>query len=241
MTMPCGGKVQCVVRSFDLEFVLSSITRKHTMSIADLRKDYCRASLSEEDVDPDPILQFNKWFGEALAAQVAEPNAMSVSTADANGRPSSRILLIKGVDASGFTWFTNYESRKAQDLRQNPQAALLFYWTELERQVRIEGRVERVSDAESDAYFHSRPLGSRIGAHASAQSRPLAARGELEDRVARLAQELGNEPPRPPYWGGYRLVPDYLEFWQGRPSRLHDRIAYTLQADGSWKRQRLQP
>jgi len=211
------------------------------MSIADLRKDYCRASLSETDVDPDPIAQFNKWFGEAIAAEVAEANAMSVSTASAGGRPSSRILLIKGVDARGFTWFTNYESRKAADLSENPQAALLFYWIELERQVRIEGRVERVGDDENDAYYHSRPLGSRIGAHASAQSRPLASRAELEERVARLALELGEQPPRPPNWGGYRLVPDYLEFWQGRPSRLHDRIAYTLQADGSWKRQRLQP
>ncbi len=211
------------------------------MSIADLRKDYCRASLSEEDVDPDPLLQFSKWFEEALAAQVAEPNAMSLSTVDASGRPSSRIVLIKGVDAGGFTWFTNYESRKGQDLHQHPQAALLFYWTELERQVRIEGRVERVSEQESDAYFHSRPLGSRIGAHASAQSQPLAARSELEERVVRLAQELGNDPPRPAHWGGYRLVPDYVEFWLGRPARLHDRIVYTLQADGSWKRQRLQP
>lgn len=211
------------------------------MSIADLRKDYCRASLSEEDVHPDPVLQFKKWFNEALVAEVAEANAMSVSTATPQGRPSSRILLLKGVDARGFTWFTNYESRKAQDLDQNPQAALLFYWIELERQVRIEGRVERVSDEESDAYFHSRPLGSRIGAHASAQSRPLPQRAELEQRVARLALELGDQPARPPYWGGYRLVPDYMEFWQGRPSRLHDRIAYTLQADGNWKRQRLQP
>lgn len=211
------------------------------MSIADLRKDYCRASLSEEDVDPNPIAQFNKWLGEAIAAQVAEANAMSVSTVSASGRPSSRIVLIKGVDERGFTWFTNYESRKGRDLGENPQAALLFYWIELERQVRIEGRVERVSDVENDAYFHSRPLGSRIGAHASAQSRPLPHRAQLEERVARLAAQYGEQPPRPPHWGGYRLVPEYLEFWQGRPSRLHDRIAYVLQADGTWMRQRLQP
>lgn len=211
------------------------------MSIADLRKDYCRASLSEEDVHPDPIAQFSKWLNEAISAQVAEANAMCVSTVSASGRPSSRILLIKDVDSRGITWFTNYESRKGQELNQNPQAAVLFYWIELERQVRIEGRVERISDEESDKYFHSRPLGSRIGAVASAQSRPLASRAELEERVAKLAQELGEQPPRPPQWGGYRLVPDYLEFWQGRPSRLHDRIVYTKLENGSWTRQRLQP
>ena len=211
------------------------------MSIADLRKDYCRASLSEQDVDPDPIVQFSKWLHEAMTAEVAEANAMSLSTVSAAGRPSSRIVLIKGVDTRGFTWFTNYESRKGLDLQANPFAALLFYWIELERQVRIEGRVERVSEAESEAYFHSRPLGSRIGAHASAQSRPLERRAALEERVAQLTQQYGEQPPRPAYWGGYRLVPDYLEFWQGRASRLHDRIAYRLQADGSWTRQRLQP
>ena len=210
-------------------------------SIADLRKDYCHASLTETDTLADPTEQFLKWFNEALAAEVPEANAMSVSTADANGRPSSRILLIKDVDQRGFTWFTNYESRKGHDLAQNPQAALLFYWIPLERQVRIEGRVERIPAAESEAYYQSRPLGSRIGAIASAQSRPIANREALEARVAEVEKQAGEHPVRPAHWGGYRLIPDYLEFWQGRPSRLHDRIAYVRQADGTWQRQRLQP
>lgn len=210
-------------------------------SIADLRKEYSRASLSEQDVLADPIAQFSKWFGEAILAQIPEANAMSVSTVDANGRPSSRILLIKDVDHRGFTWFTNYQSRKGHELAQNPYAALLFYWIELERQVRIEGRVERISDAENDAYFQSRPLKSRLGAIASSQSHPIAGRDALETRFVEVEQQYGDQPVRPAHWGGYRLIPDHIEFWQGRPSRLHDRIAYTLQTDGSWQRQRLQP
>jgi pyridoxamine 5'-phosphate oxidase len=210
------------------------------MSIADLRKEYMRASLDEQDTDEDPIQQFERWFHEALQADVPEANAMSVATVGENGRPSSRILLLKDIGAGGFSWFTNYESRKGRELAANPYAALLFHWIELERQVRIEGRVERVSESESDAYFHSRPLGSRIGAIASAQSRPVDNRQALERQVMHTEQKCGNNPPRPAHWGGFRLIPDAIEFWQGRSSRLHDRILYTLH-EGRWKRQRLQP
>jgi pyridoxamine 5'-phosphate oxidase len=211
------------------------------MSIADLRKDYSHASLTEADVDHDPIRQFSTWFQQALEAGIPEANAMSVATVGADGRPSSRILLIKDVDSDGFTWFTNYASRKGRELALHPHAALLFHWVELERQVRIEGRVAKLPDAESDAYFQSRPLKSRLGAIASAQSEPIDSRETLEQRFAEAEAAYGERPVRPAHWGGYRLVPDRIEFWQGRPSRLHDRILYTRGADGGWRRERLQP
>jgi len=210
-------------------------------AVADLRKDYGQASLDEADVLDDPIAQFTRWFDEALRAEVNEPNAMNVATVDADGKPSSRIVLIKQFDARGFTWFTNYDSRKGMELTANPHAAILFFWSELERQVRIEGRVERVDPAESESYFHSRPLKSRLAALASEQSAPIASRSALEQNYDAVARQYGEQPPRPAHWGGYRLVPDYIEFWQGRRSRFHDRIVYTRQADGSWSRHRLQP
>jgi len=209
-------------------------------TLADLRKNYSLGSLDVADVHPDPIQQFHTWFAQALDAKLPEPNAMTVATVDAAGRPAARILLIKGADERGFVFFTNYESRKGHELAVNPHASLLFHWIELERQVRIEGKVERTSDAESDAYFASRPLGSRIGAWASEQSAVIDSRATLEAREADIRAKFGDNPPRPPHWGGYRLVPDTLEFWQGRPSRLHDRIRYTRAGDG-WQIDRLSP
>ncbi|HEV7814516.1 MAG TPA: pyridoxamine 5'-phosphate oxidase [Janthinobacterium sp.] len=210
-------------------------------SLADLRTDYSQASLLESDVLEDPIAQFGKWFEEALKAQVNEPNAMSLATVGADGKPSSRIVLVKQYDSRGFTWYTNYASRKGTELASKPYAALLFFWSELERQVRIEGRVIKTSEEESDHYFHSRPLKSRLAAIASAQSAGIASRDRLEANFAAVAGSHGEHPPRPPHWGGYRLEPERIEFWQGRRSRFHDRIVFTLQADGSWLRQRLQP
>lgn len=208
--------------------------------LADLRKSYMKGSLSEEDVQADPIDQFNIWFDQAQHAELPEPNAMTVASVDENGKPSARVVLIKEVTKEGFVFFTNYESRKGQALLANPRAALLFFWPELERQIRIEGSVEKISEEESDEYFHSRPLDSRIGAWASPQSRVISGRGELVTKAAEYALKFALNPPRPPHWGGFRVKPDAAEFWQGRPSRLHDRILYTLVQD-TWKIERLAP
>ena len=210
-------------------------------SIADLRKSYEHAELNEGASQADPLNQFGQWLGEAIAAEVPEPNAMTLATVAGNLRPSTRVVLIKGFDERGIVWFTNYGSRKGQELASNPYAALQFHWVELERVVRIEGVVEKVSAEESDAYFHSRPLDSRIGAWASPQSEAIASRSVLLANAAKYAARFLLQPPRPPNWGGYRLKPDHWQFWQGRKSRLHDRLRYTLQADGGWLRERLAP
>ena len=208
--------------------------------LAHLRKDYALKSLDEKDVERDPMKQFGVWMVEAIHAQVPEPTAMALATVDGDGRPSARIVLLKGVDPRGFVFYTNYESRKAIELAGNPAAAIVFLWKELERQVRVEGRVERVTAAESDAYYETRPLGSRIGAWASPQSRAIENRDWLQARWAELADKLGERPPRPAHWGGYRLVADGVELWQGRTSRLHDRIAYRRRESG-WEISRLAP
>lgn len=209
-------------------------------SLADLRKSYERGALDEDSAAAVPLRQFERWLDEALKAQLPEPNAMTLATVGADGRPSTRIVLIKGFDERGIVWYSNYESRKGHDLAGNPYAALQFHWVELERVVRIEGRVERVSDAESDTYYASRPLDSRLGAWASPQSQPITSRAVLVANAARAAAQHGLHPPRPPHWGGYRLAPDRWEFWQGRKSRLHDRLVYRLDA-GQWVRERLAP
>ncbi len=210
-------------------------------SIADLRKSYERAALNESDSLADPRLQFEHWLNQAIEAEIPEPNAMTLATVSSDLRPSTRVVLIKGVDARGIVWYTNYNSRKGQELAGNPFAALQFHWVELERVVRIEGQVEKVSADESDAYFHSRPLDSRIGAWASPQSEPISGREVLVAAAAKYGAQFLLNPPRPPHWGGYRLVPERWEFWQGRKSRLHDRLRYTPAADGTWCRGRLAP
>ncbi|WP_210547036.1 pyridoxamine 5'-phosphate oxidase [Rhodoferax sp. PAMC 29310] len=211
------------------------------ISIADLRKSYERAELNEDASPPDPMDQFDKWIKEAISSEVPEPNAMTLATVASDLRPSTRVVLIKGYDERGITWFTNYDSRKGQELAGNPFAALQFHWVELERVVRIEGRVEKVSDKESDEYFHSRPLDSRIGAWASPQSQVISGRSVLVANAARYGAQFLLQPPRPPHWGGYRLVPDNWQFWQGRKSRLHDRLLYTLTTEKNWLRERLAP
>lgn len=210
-------------------------------SIADLRKSYERAELNEDASHANPLDQFAQWLNEAISSQVPEPNAMTLATVGHDLRPSTRVVLIKGYDASGIVWYTNYESRKGQQLAGNPYAALQFHWVELERVVRIEGIVSKVSDAESDAYFHSRPLDSRIGAWASPQSQVIPSRTVLVTNAAKYGAQFMLNPPRPPHWGGYRLVPDQWQFWQGRKSRLHDRLRYTPQPGGGWLRERLAP
>jgi pyridoxamine 5'-phosphate oxidase len=212
------------------------------MNIADLRKSYEKAELNESASQADPMKQFEQWLNEAISSEVPEPNAMTLATVGSDLRPSTRIVLIKGFDAGGIVWYTNYASRKGQELAGNPFAALQFHWVELERVVRIQGVVEKVSDAESDEYFQSRPLDSRIGAWASPQSQVIDGRGVLVANAAKFGAQFLLRPPRPPHWGGYRLKPDTWEFWQGRKSRLHDRLRYSQQPEGAaWLRERLAP
>ncbi len=212
------------------------------MPLADLRKDYALAGLAEKDLARDPFRQFEKWFQEAEAAKIVEPNAMVVTTAARDGRPSARTMLLKGIDGRGFVFFSNYDSRKGRELEANPHATLLFPWIALERQVIVEGAVAKVAPEESDAYFHSRPHASQLGAWASAQSSIVAGRKVLEDAMKELEKKYaGQEVPRPPHWGGWRLNPETVEFWQGRRSRLHDRLRYRRGKDGGWSVERLAP
>jgi pyridoxamine 5'-phosphate oxidase len=212
------------------------------MSLADLRRDYSRASLSESEVDPDPVRQFLQWFDEARTAEVLEPTAMTLATATPDGRPSARLVLLKGVDEQGFVFYTDYRSRKGEELSANPIAALVFYWPEIDRQVRITGSVVRVSREESEAYFRTRPIGSRFGAWTSHQSAVIPSRAALEQRLQEVMERFGDgDVPLPEYWGGFRVAPEVVEFWQGRPNRLHDRLRYTRRSDGVWIVERLSP
>jgi pyridoxamine 5'-phosphate oxidase len=219
-----------------------SDTQIDRLVIADLRHEYSRELLLEADLDPDPFRQFERWFREAIQAEVLETNAMTLATATPDGRPSARIVLLKGADERGFVFFSNYESRKGDELAGNPRAALLFYWAELTRQIRIEGTVERVSTEESEDYFRTRSELSRLGAWASRQSQVIPNRAFLDNRLDDLIGEYaGRDIPLPPYWGGYRLLPDLFEFWHGRPNRLHDRLCYARQPDETWTIERLSP
>ncbi len=212
------------------------------MRLHEQRKEHNQSVLLENDLDSDPVRQFLSWFDEASQTAIAESNAMTLATATPDGRPSARMVLLRGVDDRGFAFFTNYESRKARELDANPYAALVFFWHELERQIRVEGRVERVAASESDEYFRSRPVGARIGAWASPQSTVVAGREVLESRFGELeSQYAEGEVPRPPNWGGYRLIPASIEFWQGRPNRLHDRLRYSRRETGGWLIERLAP
>ena len=215
------------------------------MVSADLRKlreEYTRAGLHESEAHSNPVEQFRKWFDEALAANLHEPNAMVLATATSGGRPSARVVLLKGYDERGFVFYTNYEGRKGRELDENPHCSLVFYWGELERQVRIAGRASRLSEVDSDAYYASRPRGSQLGAWVSEQSRPIESRNVLEERMRELEEEYeGRGIPRPPFWGGYRVEPEAIEFWQGRENRLHDRLLYRRLDSGGWEMERLQP
>lgn len=209
--------------------------------LADMRKSYEKGELDDSTLGNEPLALFREWFDEALKSDVLEPNAMTLATVGEDGRPSTRIVLVKGFDDSGLVWYTNYLSRKGRELQRNPRAALQFHWVALERVVRIEGQVEKVDPKLSDEYYKTRPLASRIGAWASEQSEPVSSRAVLVARAAEYGLKYGIDPPRPPHWGGYRLRPDYWEFWQGRRSRLHDRVTFTLEGNGAWARARLSP